>query len=180
MGIFDKRESAVRSYRHDWPVVFDRANGSRLYDEEGHAYLDFFRSAGAVNYGHNNPALKRPLIEYVTSDKITHSLDMYTLAKCEFLAALDELIPGPRQLDYRVQFSGPGGASFKVAGIKPQDETLQQATLAKGQRTAPALTALARSVPGTEICARGRGLAHGPAHEPCASQSKIWHKAFAH
>jgi diaminobutyrate-2-oxoglutarate transaminase len=112
------RESAVRSYCRTWPVVFDRAAGSWLYDEEGHAYLDFFCGAGALNYGHNNPALKRPLIEYVASEKVTHSLDMFTVAKREFLAALDELILQPRGLDYRVQFPGPGGANAVEAALK--------------------------------------------------------------
>ena len=112
------RESAVRSYCRNWPVVFDRASGSWLYDEEGRAYLDFFCGAGALNYGHNNPALKRPLIDYMTSDKVIHSLDMLTVAKREFLSALDELILQPRQMDYRVQFPGPGGANAVEAALK--------------------------------------------------------------
>ena len=60
MDIFATRESAVRSYCRAWPAVFDRACGSWLYDEDGRGYLDFFAGAGALNYGHNNPVLKRP------------------------------------------------------------------------------------------------------------------------
>jgi diaminobutyrate-2-oxoglutarate transaminase len=59
MAIFADRESAVRSYCRGWPVVFDKAAGSWLYDENGRGYLDFFPGAGALNYGHNNPVLKR-------------------------------------------------------------------------------------------------------------------------
>ena len=59
MDIFEARESAVRSYCRIWPAVFDRAAGSWLYDEHGRGYLDFFAGAGALNYGHNNPVLKR-------------------------------------------------------------------------------------------------------------------------
>ena len=40
-----------------------------------------------------------------------------------------------------------------------RDDKLERATLAKGQRIATALTALAQSVPGTLIRPRGRGLA---------------------
>ena len=58
MDIFEARESAVRSYCRIWPAVFGRAAGSRLYDEHGRGYLDFFAGAGALNYGHNNPVLK--------------------------------------------------------------------------------------------------------------------------
>lgn len=116
--IFDERESAVRSYCRAWPKVFDRAAGSWLYDEDGHAYLDFFTGAGALNYGHNNPALKQALLDYLLGDRVIHSLDMYTVAKAEFLAAFDELILRPRQLDYRVQFPGPGGTNAVEAALK--------------------------------------------------------------
>ena len=112
------KESAVRSYCRNWPVVFDRASGSWLYDEDGHAYLDFFCGAGALNYGHNNPVLKGPLADYLASDRVIHSLDMFTVAKREFLDTLDELILRPRQLDYRVQFPGPGGANAVEAALK--------------------------------------------------------------
>src|SRR5215469_16822024 len=117
-GIFEHLESAVRSYCRTWPKVFDRAAGSWLYDEDGHAYLDFFTGASALNYGHNNPVLKRALLDYLASDRVIHSLDMHTVAKREFLTAFDELILQPRQLDYRVQFPGPGGANAVEAALK--------------------------------------------------------------
>ena len=118
MGIFTARESAVRSYCRAWPAVFDRAAGSWLYDTGGRAYLDFFAGAGALNYGHNNPALKEALLDYLAGDRVIHSLDMYTVAKRDFLAAFGELILQPRELDYRVQFPGPGGANAVEAALK--------------------------------------------------------------
>lgn len=118
VGIFETRESAVRSYCRTWPKVFDRAVGSWLYDEDGRAYLDFFTGASALNYGHNNPALKRALLDYLGGDRVIHSLDMHTVAKREFLTAFDELILRPRQLDYRVQFPGPGGTNAIEAALK--------------------------------------------------------------
>jgi len=116
--IFEDRESAVRSYCRVWPKVFDRAAGSWLHDEDGRAYLDFFAGASTLNYGHNNPALKQALLDYLADDRVTHSLDMYTVAKREFLTAFDELILRPRQLDYRVQFPGPAGANAVEAALK--------------------------------------------------------------
>jgi diaminobutyrate-2-oxoglutarate transaminase len=117
-AIFERRESEVRSYCRTWPKVFDRAAGSWLYDEDGRAYLDFFTGASALNYGHNNPALKRALLDYLAGDRVIHSLDMHTAAKAEFLTAFDEIILQPRQLDYRVQFPGPGGANAVEAALK--------------------------------------------------------------
>ncbi len=118
MTIFEERESEVRSYCRTWPAVFDRAAGSWLYDEDGRAYLDFFAGAGALNYGHNNPVLKGALLDYLTGDRVIHSLDMYTTAKREFLTAFDELILRPRRLDYQVQFPGPGGTNAVEAALK--------------------------------------------------------------
>ena len=118
MGIFETRESEVRSYCRKWPVLFDRAAGAWLYDETGRPYLDFFAGAGALNYGHNNPVLKEAVLGYLARDGVIHSLDMYTVAKADFLTALDELILRPRDLDYKVQFPGPAGTIAVEAALK--------------------------------------------------------------
>lgn len=107
MNIFETLESEVRSYSRGWPVVFDRAKGSYLYDEDGREYLDFFAGAGALNYGHNNPALKQALIDYISRDGVTHALDMFTVAKRDFLQTLDDKILKPRDLEYKVVFPAP-------------------------------------------------------------------------
>src|SRR5579884_3883877 len=117
-AVFEERESAVRSYCRSWPAVFDRAQGSWLYDENGRPYLDFFTGASALNYGHNNPRLRDALVDYLCSDRVVHSLDMYTAAKREFLITLDELVLRPRQFDYRVQFPGPAGTNAVEAALK--------------------------------------------------------------
>jgi diaminobutyrate-2-oxoglutarate transaminase len=118
MGVFEELESEVRSYCRNWPVVFDRASGSWLYDEAGRPYLDFFSGAGALNYGHNHPYIKERVLEYLAEDRIVHSLDMYTRAKQEFLETLNEVILKPRALDYRVQFPGPAGTNAVEAAMK--------------------------------------------------------------
>ena len=116
--VFEERESAVRSYCRQWPAVFDRAGGSWLHDESGRPFLDFFSGAGTLNYGHNNPVLKRALLEYLDSDRVVHSLDMFTASKREFLSTFDELVLRPRGLDLRAQFPGPGGTQAVEAALK--------------------------------------------------------------
>lgn len=118
LSVFESLESEVRSYCRGWPAVFDRAQGSRLQDEDGHSYLDFFSGAGALNYGHNNPVLKRALLDYLERDGITHGLDMSTTAKRAFLAAFQEVVLGPRQLEYKVMFPGPTGTNAVEAALK--------------------------------------------------------------
>ncbi|MGP4019495.1 diaminobutyrate--2-oxoglutarate transaminase [Saccharopolyspora sp. 5N708] len=116
--IFATLESEVRSYSRTWPTVFDRAGGSYLYDEDGHAYLDFFAGAGALNYGHNNPLLKRKLIDYIERDGVTHGLDQSTVAKREFLETFRDNVLKPRGLNYKVQFPGPTGTNSVESALK--------------------------------------------------------------
>ena len=110
MSIFEELESEVRSYSRGWPVVFDRAQGSWLYDENGKPYLDFFAGAGALNYGHNNPKLKQALIDYIQRDGVTHALDMFTVAKRDFLQTFRDKILDPRGLRLQGRRS-PGRAA---------------------------------------------------------------------
>ncbi|PKW13901.1 diaminobutyrate--2-oxoglutarate transaminase [Saccharopolyspora spinosa] len=116
--IFATLESEVRSYSRTWPTVFDRAGGSYLYDEDGTAYLDFFAGAGALNYGHNNPLLKRKLIEYIERDGVTHGLDQSTVAKRAFLEAFRDNVLKPRGYNYKVQFPGPTGTNSVESALK--------------------------------------------------------------
>lgn len=118
MTIFETLESEVRSYCRSWPVTFDRASGSRMWDTDGKEYLDFFAGAGALNYGHNNPDLREPLLDYLTSDRVVHSLDMQTVAKEGFLERFEEVILKPRGLDYKVQFPGPTGTNAVESALK--------------------------------------------------------------
>ncbi|MFI1831499.1 diaminobutyrate--2-oxoglutarate transaminase [Streptomyces sp. NPDC020412] len=118
MSVFEALESEVRSYCRGWPAVFDRAQGSRLTDEDGHGYLDFFAGAGSLNYGHNNPVLKRALLDYLERDGITHGLDMATTAKRTFLEAFQNIVLSPRDLPYKVMFPGPTGTNAVEAALK--------------------------------------------------------------
>src|SRR5690606_29764452 len=100
MNIFKDMESVVRSYARSFPVTFNRARVSFLYDSDGKAYLDFLAGAGSLNYGHNNPLLKKALLDYIEQDGITHGLDMHTDAKAKFLHAFRDCILTPRAMDY--------------------------------------------------------------------------------
>lgn len=111
-------ESNVRYYSREYPEIFSRAQHAFLYDNQGRHYIDFFCGAGALNYGHNSPHLKRALLEYIERDGIVHSLDLYTEAKHEFLKRFHEKILVPRRLDYRVQFTGPTGTNAVEAALK--------------------------------------------------------------
>ena len=131
MEPFDRLESEVRSYCRAFPAVFVRAAGARVVDEQGRSRVDFFSGAGALNYGHNNPRLKRRLIEYLEGDGILHSLDMATVAKRDFLLRLESLILAPRGLEYKVQVPGPTGTNAVEAARKAVGG-LSSASIARG------------------------------------------------
>ena len=156
--IFESRESAVRSYCLTWPEVFDRASGSWLYGEDGRPYLDFFAGAGVLNYGHNHPILKKALLEYLSADRVIHSLDMYTAAKREFLMAVEEVVLHPRNLDYRVQFPGPAGANAVEAALKLARKTTRRTQVVAFTGSFHGMTLGALSVTSNEFYRAGAGL----------------------
>lgn len=117
-NVFERRESRVRSYSRSFPTVFERAEGVWLHDAKGRAYIDFLSGCSTLNYGHNHPVLKQALIDYIAGDGLTHSLDMHSTAKADFIEAFEARILKPRNLDYRLQFPGPTGANAVEAALK--------------------------------------------------------------
>lgn len=118
MDIFERFESEVRSYIRGFPDVFTAAKGARITGRSGREYIDFFAGAGALNYGHNDDAMKRRLVDYLAGDGILHSLDMATAAKETFLAAFHDTILAPRRMSHRMLFPAPSGANAVEAALK--------------------------------------------------------------
>ena len=116
--VFERYESAVRSYCRNFTDVFTKGRNALLYGESGKEYVDFFAGAGALNYGHSNPSIKQKVIDYIAGDNISHALDMHTAAKAEFLQKFQEKILEPRKLDYKVMFPGPTGTNANEAALK--------------------------------------------------------------
>ncbi len=117
-NVFERIESNVRSYCRSFPRVFEKGRGAYLIDETGDEYIDFFSGAGTLNYGHNNPGIKKAVIEYLERDGVVHGLDMWTVAKRTFLETFERIILKPRHMDYKVQFTGPTGANAVEAALK--------------------------------------------------------------
>ena len=158
MTIFDDLESEVRSYCRSWPVVFDRAVGSHMWDEQGNKYLDFFAGAGALNYGHNNPVLKQALLDYLGRDGVTHSLDMYTVAKREFMQTFNDVVLTPRKLDYKVMFPGPTGANAVEAALKLARKATGRESIVNFTNAFHGMTLGALSVTGNSMKRGGAGI----------------------
>ncbi|WP_417548772.1 aspartate aminotransferase family protein [Methylophaga sp.] len=118
MSIFEERESAIRAYCRVYPVVFDTALNARQTDENGKEYIDFFAGAGVLNFGHNNQRMTKAVVDYIQSNGVTHSLDMHTTAKRQFMQHFTDTILKPRNMPHKMQFMGPTGTNAVEAAMK--------------------------------------------------------------
>lgn len=118
MRIFEQVESRVRGYVRSFPTIFETSRGAVMTDESGNEYIDFFAGAGTLNYGHNNEMISNALIDYLQTGGVVHGLDMATSAKKRFLNKFTDTILAPRNLEYKVQFTGPTGTNAVESAIK--------------------------------------------------------------
>ena len=158
MDVFESHESNVRSYCRTWDTVFSHAQGSRLRGEDGQEYIDFFSGAGALNYGHNNPALLGPLVQFLQSGAVVHSLDMKTPAKRRFLEVFRDLILTPRGLEYKVMFTGPTGTNAVEAALKLARKTTGRHHVLGFTNAFHGMTLGSLSVTGNSMKRRGAGI----------------------
>ncbi|WP_295898671.1 diaminobutyrate--2-oxoglutarate transaminase [uncultured Vibrio sp.] len=159
MEIFSKQESKVRSYSNSFPVMFKKAQGSWLETEKGDRYLDFLAGAGSLNYGHNNPSLKQALLDYIEMDGITHGLDMHSSAKARFLSVFEQTILRPRDLNYKVQFTGPTGTNAVEAALKLARKVTQRSSIVAFTNGFHGCTAGALAATGNQHHRQGSGMA---------------------
>ena len=158
MTIFEKLESEVRSYVRSFPTVFTKAKGYKMWDQKGTEYLDFFSGAGALNYGHNDPMMKAKLVDYILSDGITHSLDMATAPKAEFLTKFNEVILKPRNLEYKIMFPGPTGTNTVESALKLARKVTGRTDIISFTNGFHGMTIGALSVTGNAFKRKGAGI----------------------
>ena len=64
----------LQTYRRQ-PVVFERGEGMRLFDDQGRSYLDFLSGIGVASLGHAHPAIARALSEQAAT--LVHTSNLY-------------------------------------------------------------------------------------------------------
>lgn len=116
--IFEDLESNVRSYCRKYPTIFSKAKNAEMFSKDGTRYIDFLAVAGSMNYGHNNPEIKKEILAYLAEDNIINALDMYTEAKQLFLETFNKKILQPRNLSYKIMCCGPTGTNAVEAALK--------------------------------------------------------------
>ena len=67
-------QHVLQNYRR-LPVVFERGEGVRLFDDHGRGYLDFISGIGVASLGHAHPALARALATQAAT--LIHTSNLY-------------------------------------------------------------------------------------------------------
>lgn len=158
MNVFEELESQVRSYSRSFPTVFEKAKGSNLWDVDGKEYIDFFAGAGALNYGHNNDMMQEKIIDYIQNNGITHSLDMGTTARSDFLKRFNEVILKPRNLAYKVMFPGPTGTNAVESALKIARKVTGRQTVVSFTNAFHGMTIGSLSLTGNAFKRHGAGI----------------------
>lgn len=158
METFEEMESEVRSYSRNWPTIFKKSKGYKLWDVDGKEYIDFFAGAGTLNYGHNDKAMQDKLIEYIKNDGIIHSLDMGTIPRKEFLEQFKSIILEPRKLDYKIMFPGPTGTNTVESALKIARKVTGRNTVISFTNAFHGMTLGSLSVTGNVFKREGAGI----------------------
>lgn len=158
MEVFEQLESEVRSYCRNFKTVFHKAKNAMLWDTNEREYIDFFAGAGALNYGHNNKKIRDKLIAYLLEDGVTHSLDMATYAKEQFLSRFEEVILKPRGWKYKVMFPGPTGTNAVESALKIARKVTGRSTIISFTNAFHGMTLGSLAITGNSYKRGGAGI----------------------
>ncbi|MEY4879175.1 MAG: hypothetical protein RJB62_644 [Pseudomonadota bacterium] len=116
MNLLERYESVAQSYVRTAPIVYERARGAEIFDENGARYIDFHSGGGTLTLGHNNFKVCSALIDYLCKDGVTQTREKASVAKRSFVEAFVTNILTPRGLDYRFLFAEPAhGVAAELA-----------------------------------------------------------------
>src|SRR5690625_5370996 len=109
--------------------------------------------------------MKKLLIEYIEEDSITHSLDMATNVRGEFLKRFNEINLKPRNVDYKVMFPGPTGTNTVESALKIARKVTGRETVISFTNAFHGMTIGSLSVTGNASKRKGAGV---PLHHSVA------------
>lgn len=93
------------------PVLASKAEGSRIWDSEGHEYLDYMSGYGVAILGHSFPSVVAAIKRQLEEVYITHA-SVYSPARSNFLKDLNSVLPS--QLS-RAFLSNSGAEAVEAA-----------------------------------------------------------------
>ena len=96
------------------PVVIEKGNGSKVYDEEGKEYIDCFAGIAVTNAGHANPDIAEAAKSQI--DKFFHCCSYYYYV--ELVADLAEKLASITPGRLQKTFFGNGGAEAVEGALR--------------------------------------------------------------
>ena len=144
-----------------YPVYMERAQGSKLYDSDGHEYVDFFCGAGTVLLGHRSPVILEA-VEAALKNGIPASVAYAN--EIEFASLLRKHMPGMELIRFL-----PSGSEAIQAAIRLARKFTGRGKIAKfeGGYHGQAQEMLVSIEPTGPVC--------GTSDEPCCTP---WHTAM--
>ncbi len=95
------------------PICLRKAEGTRIWDEKGHEYIDLIGGIVSISVGHNHPRIVQKTKEMLEEKAIQHTSFLYLTGYMEALAEkLAEVAPGDLNKCY---FTNSGSEANEVA-----------------------------------------------------------------
>jgi 4-aminobutyrate aminotransferase len=111
-----KRDEASLSpsYKREYALVIDRAQGSEIWDADGRRYIDFMAGVAVLNVGHRHPVVVEKVMEQM--DRFWHIClsDFYYPIAVELAEKLQKIAP----MDQTLVYFGNTGTEAVEAAIK--------------------------------------------------------------
>ncbi|PHN29698.1 MULTISPECIES: diaminobutyrate--2-oxoglutarate transaminase family protein [Pseudomonas] len=129
LSYLKKIESNARSYAATFQRLFVSGKGVWVKDAQGKEYLDCLANAGTLALGHNPPAVKAAVMDFLGSDQLQQALDLATPAKHAFVQELFSQLPANMRDSSKILFCGPSGSDAVEAAIKLARHYTKRSTL---------------------------------------------------
>lgn len=96
-----------------------------LWDITGKRYIDCLNGFGVNIYGHNPECLQSVLREYINTNPLWQSIDLFTPERIDFVEELFGLLPDELK-EYKICFPGPTGSESVEAAIQIAQKTTKR------------------------------------------------------
>lgn len=107
--------SEFRKYNHPHAIFYSHGSGSRVYDVDGNAYLDFTLSQGPLILGHSHPHVLKSVAEYSEHGQLYAGQH---IREIELAEKMNALIPSAELMRFCLDGSEAVQTAFRVARAK--------------------------------------------------------------
>jgi|SRR6185295_3554289 len=144
--MLERFESVVQNDVRTAPIVFDRASGSEIFDDNGNRYIDFHAAGGSLSFGHNNDKVRSALIDYLNNDRILQTCDRASAAKRKFVEVFVTAILAPQKLNHKILFTDPASGTAAEVALRIARRHKKRASIVAFTNSSHGLTEGALSV----------------------------------